>query len=198
MIQHVNIRDFAHDRHKSVDDRPFGGGVGMILRVDVLHSAIQFTKKQFFNYHKKPYREKVILLDPTGTLFTQKKALAYSQLDHLILICGHYEGYDARIQHFVDEAISIGRYILTGGEIPALVLVDSITRLVPGVLSATATTTESYSDKHTIEPPAYTKPRIYKGHAVPSVLLSGNHAQIAFWRTSQAITRSKELLKKRG
>lgn len=190
-IKLINIRDFAADKHKSVDDRPYGGGAGMILRVDILEKAIEKAKHQF-NAPNPPLKlrgggggvtQKVVLLDPKGKLFNQKIAQQYSKLDHLILVCGHYEGVDERVKHFVNEKISIGEYILTGGEIPAMVVTDALARLIPNVLSKKeATLFESFSDKNILEEPQYTRPPIYKDYKVPEILLSGNHSAIEAWR----------------
>lgn len=180
-IELVNIRDFAFDKHRSVDDKPYSGGVGMLMRVDVVDRAISKVKCK-----NKKCKEKIILLDPKGELFSQNKAYQYAKMDHLILVCGHYEGIDARINHFVEENVSIGRYILTGGEIPAMVITDSITRLLPHVLAKTeAVKNESFSKKYATEPPQYTRPKKYKGYEVPSVLLSGNPKLITMWQRSQ-------------
>jgi tRNA (guanine37-N1)-methyltransferase len=178
-IDYVNIRDFATDNYKTVDGHPYGGGVGMILRVDVVDRALQSVKKG----HK-------ILLDAGGVPYKQSKATELSKLNHLIMICGHYEGIDERIRSLVDEEISIGDYILTGGEIPAMVLTDSIVRLIPGVLSKPeAFLHESFSGAM-LEYPQYTEPHIYKGLAVPSVLLSGNHTAIDAWQKNEATKRT--------
>lgn len=180
VIDYIHIRDFATDAYKSVDDHPYGGGIGMILRVDVIHRALQSIKRS------KGVKKRIILLDPQGAPYTQKKAQALSAFDHLILICGHYEGYDERIRSLVDEEISIGDYILTGGEIPAMVLIDSITRLLPHVLAdPKAHQDESFSHGF-LEYPQYTRPQVYNGVHVPNVLLSGHHKQIETWRTKEA------------
>jgi tRNA (guanine37-N1)-methyltransferase len=180
-IHYINIRDFATDAYKSVDNHPYGGGTGMILRVDVLDRAIQFAKKQVKN--KKAH---IVLMDPQGTPYTQATAQSLTKQEHLILICGHYEGVDERVRELVTEEISIGDYVLTGGEIPAMVIVDSITRLLPGVLpKEDATIHESFSEG-TLEYPQYTRPEVYKKQSVPSVLLSGNHKVIDEWRRDQA------------
>ena len=177
-IDFVNIRNFATDKYKSVDDHPYGGGVGMILRVDIIDSAISKIKYQISNK-----KTKIILLDPRGQTYTQKKAREYAKLNHLILIAGHYEGVDERVRGLVDESVSVGDYVLTGGEIPVMVVVDSVVRLLPGVLKKKeATQTESFTKEGTLEFPQYTRPEEYKGMKVPSVLLSGNHKKIAKWR----------------
>lgn len=185
-IQYVNLRNFATDRYKSVDDHPYGGGTGMVLRVDVVDRAIQSSRLGF------KQKEKVILLDPQGIPFTQICARKLSTLDHIIFLCGHYEGVDERIRSLVDEELSIGDYILTGGEIPAMVVIDSIVRLIPNVLSkADATLHESF-ENGTLEYPQYTRPKTYKDTHVPSILLSGNHANIAVWQKNQVRIRTKK------
>ena len=187
-IRLINIRDFATDHYKTVDDHPYGGGTGMILKVDVLHRALQKVAKnpKLPTAHSK-LQTKIILLDPAGPQFAQKKAQELSRLDHLILICGHYEGVDARIENYIDEKLSIGPYVLTGGEIPALVVVDAVTRLIPGVLKKKdATLNESFSTDEKgveyLEYPQYTRPQVYEGKEVPEVLLSGNHKEIETWK----------------
>ena len=168
-----DLRKWAIDERGSVDDKPYGGGAGMILRVDVIEPAIKELKKK---------GSKVILLDARGEKYTQKKAQELSKSGHLILICGHYEGVDHRtIEHLVDEIISIGDYVLTGGEIPAMVLTDSIVRLIPGVIKPESLAEESFSNLD-LEYPQYTRPEKYKGWKVPEVLLSGNHKEIEIWR----------------
>lgn len=179
-----NLRDYATDKYKSVDDHPYGGGVGMVLKVDVMHRAIMDIKKD------NP--GKVILLTPQGVIWKQDLALEQSKLSNLILICGHYEGFDERIRDYVDLEISIGDYVLTGGEIPALALVDSIARLIPGVLGDdNSSHVESHSEG-LLEYPQYTRPVEYDGKRVPEILLSGNHPQIEKWRQDEAVKRTKE------
>lgn len=174
-IRLINIRDFATDTRKTVDDRPYGGSVGMILKIDVLYSALQAS-------FIRNLRQRIILLDPAGKLFNQARAVKYTGYGHLILICGHYEGIDQRINNFIDEKLSVGRYILTGGEIPAMIVADAVTRLIPGVLKKNAVQNESFSKTYKIEPPQYTRPLTFKGYKVPSVLLSGNHGKINLWQ----------------
>lgn len=175
----VNMRDYGIGSYRIVDDKPYGGGVGMLLRTDVVDRAIKAIRG-------RADTEKTVLLDPQGKTFNQRKAKSFSGLDHLILICGHYEGFDYRIHNFVDESISIGNYILTGGEIPAMVVCDSIIRLLPGVLTnPEAVLKESFTRPNLLESPQYTRPRIYKGLKVPKVLLSGNHQSIINWRKNQ-------------
>lgn len=173
-IQIVNIRNFSTDRYKSVDDHPYGGGQGMILKVDVLDRALSSISGKTHS----------ILLDPRGTTYTQHKAKRLAKFDHLVLVCGHYEGVDERVRSLVDEKISIGNYILTGGEIPAMVLVDSVVRLTPGVLASEKTIIDESFSKNSryLEHPQYTKPRSYKSQSVPTVLLSGDHKKIAAWK----------------
>lgn len=190
-IKYFNIRDFAHDRYKTVDDRPYGGGVGMILRVDIIDRALQKLRAQL-RAQSSELRAKTILLDPQGIPYTQKKAQELSKLDHLILLCGHYEGVDERIRQLADEEISVGDYITSGGEIPAMVMVDSVVRLIPGVLlKKEATNIESFSGS-VLEYPQYTRPPVYKGKKVPEVLLSGDHRRIMTWRQKQSHQRTKE------
>lgn len=190
-INYINIRDFAFDKHKSVDDKPYGGGVGMLMRVDVVEQAIKSAKCKTYNTKCK---EKIVLLDCAGKLYTQENARRYAKVDHLILICGHYEGIDARINHFVDEIISIGKYVLTGGEIPTMVITDSVVRLIPGVLcKKNATIEESYTKKNLLEHYQYTRPKVYKGYKVPELLFSGNHEKIKKWQSEQSIKRSEKL-----
>lgn len=179
-IDFINIRNFATDNYKSVDGHPYGGGVGMILRVDVVDRALKSIPKGH-----------VVLLDAGGTPYTQKTARKLSTLDHLILICGHYEGIDDRIRNLVDEEISIGDYVLTGGEIPAMVIADSVVRLLPGVLAKEDATIHESFTTNLLEYPQYTAPREYKGMNVPEVLLSGNHADIKAWQQKEAASRTR-------
>lgn len=191
-LNFVNIRDFGIGRHKTVDDRPYGGGKGMILRADVLFNALEFIVNKFKN---KKIKQKIILLDPKGAIYNQKKALEFSTLDHIILICGHYEGFDSRIKKFVDEEISVGDYVLTGGEIPAMIIVDSVARLKQGVLSKNATDIESFSGVNGnlfLEYPQYTRPDKFKNLKVPKILLSGNHQEIKAWRKNESTRITKK------
>jgi len=172
-----NLRNWTEDKHRTVDDRPFGGGKGMIIKIDIVDKAIQNLKSK---------NTKVILLSPQGKVFTQKKAGELSKSEHLILIAGHYEGFDERIrEHLIDEEISIGKYVLTGGELPAMIITDTIIRLIPGVLDKEATEKESFSKEDTLDYPQYTKPQDYKGWTIPKILLSGNHAEIEKWRQKE-------------
>lgn len=181
-INLVNIRDFATDPYKSVDDHPYGGGQGMVMRVDVIGRALESIGA---NGRK-------ILLDPTGAPYTQEKTRELSKLENITLICGHYEGVDERVRSLVDESLSIGDYVVTGGELPAMVVVDSIVRLLPGVLRQKASQDESFWG-HSLEYPQYTRPDVYKGMRVPEVVLSGDHKKIDFWRKEQAHLRTKNL-----
>jgi len=184
-----DLRQWTKDKHKTVDDRPFGGGVGMVMMVEPVYYALRALKSEIRNPKSET---RVILLTPQGKVFNQKKAQQLSKEKHLIFICGHYEGVDERIRkHLIDEEISIGDYVLTGGELPAMVITDAIVRLLPGVLEKPeATKNESFSPK-LLEYPQYTRPAGYKGWKVPEVLLSGDHAKIADWRKKQSLTRTR-------
>lgn len=187
-INFVNLRDFGIGKHKTVDDKAYGGGRGMVLRVDVLEKAIDQTLDKKLG----KYKQKVIFLGPKGKSFNQKKAVELSKLEHLILICGHYEGIDARTEKFIDEEISVGDFIVTGGEIPAMLVTDTVTRLVKGVLSEEATQEESFSKK-LLEHPQYTRPEIYKNLPVPQTLISGHHEKIKQWKREQSERITKKL-----
>lgn len=187
-IHLINLRDFALDAYGSVDDHPYGGGTGMVLKVDVMDRAIQSARSG----SEKGKTERVILLTPQGTPYVQKKARTLCRYTHLILLCGHYEGVDERIRSLVDEEISIGDYILTGGEIPAMVLTDSVARLLPGVLIKEDATVKESFESGILEYPHYTRPEVYRDQRVPAILLSGNHAKIETWKAKEAITRTKK------
>lgn len=188
-IEIVNFRDFATDKHKTVDDTPYGGGPGMLIKCDVIDSALEHLKSK--NSKLKSF---TVLTAPSGIKYDQKKAYEYSKLDHLIIIAGHYEGFDQRIHdHLVDEEISIGDYVLSGGELPAMVIVDSIVRLIPGAIRAESLDSETFGKPDNFENSKlkienlseyeqYTRPAEYKGWKVPEELLSGNHAEIQKWR----------------
>ena len=195
-ISFINIRDFGIGKHKLVDDTPYGGGGGMVLRVDVIHKAIENAKDKKL----KKSEQKIILLTPHGKKFDQKKAVGLSRLKHLIILCGHYEGFDQRILKYVDEEISVGDFILTGGEIPAMLLIDSVARLTKDVIKRDSRENESFPNF--LEYPHYTKPQAYKGEEVPQILLSGNHAEIEKWKKelSYKITKKlrPDLLSKKG
>ena len=189
-INLINIRDFSKNKHKKVDDTPYGGGAGMIMQADVVNAAYESIKEQ---------NAKVIYMSPQGNVLNQKKVEQLSQEEHLIILCGHYEGIDQRvIDKIVDEEISIGDYVLTGGEIPAMVLIDSVSRYVDGVLSKDSISEESFS-QGILEYPQYTRPEIFDGIKVPEVLLSGHHENISKWRRCEALKNTylkrPELLK---
>ena len=172
-----NIRDYSKDPHKKVDNTPYGGGAGMVLMCQPIFDAVKTLRSD---------NSKVILLTPSGKLYKQSIALDLSHEKHLIIICGHYEGFDERIKTICDMEISIGDYILTGGEIPCMVLIDSITRLIDGVIRKESYENESFSD-NLLDYPTYTKPRIYEGLSVPDVLVNGDHEKIDKWRREQQI-----------
>lgn len=181
-IRTINFRSFSNLPHQMVDDTPYGGGGGMILRPEPLVDAILSLRDA---------NSKVILLCPQGKTYNEQKALSLSKESHLILVCGHYEGFDERIRSFVDEEISIGDYVLTGGEVPAMVLTDSIVRLLPNVIEKSSYENDSFMN-NLLDYPAYTKPLIYRGMKVPDVLLSGHHENIKKWRLEQAILNTKK------
>ena len=177
-INLINIRDFSKNKHKKVDDTPYGGGAGMVMQADVVYDAYKSIKDE---------NAKVIYLTPQGKILNQKKVEELSKQEHLILLCGHYEGIDQRvIDKIVDEEISIGDYVLTGGEIPAMVLIDSVSRYVDGVLSEDSTSEESFS-QGILEYPQYTRPENFEGIKVPEILLSGHHENINKWRRCEAL-----------
>ena len=189
----VDLRKFGIGKYRQVDDRVYGGGVGMVLRIEPIAAAIK--KSKILNL-----KSKIILLTPQGKTFNQKTALRLAKEKHIVLICGKYEGVDERVRELVDEEISIGDYVLSGGEIPAMVVIDSVARLLPGVLDKKATALESFSPltiNHKrltlLEPPQYTRPENFEGMAVPKVLLSGNHQEIAKWRSQEALRKTKKL-----
>lgn len=179
-----NLRDYTDDKHKHVDDTPYGGGAGMVLKCEPVFNAIDKLKKE---------NSKVLLLSPQGIPFTQRLAKKLSKENHLIMICGHYEGFDERIVSLSDMEISIGDYILTGGELPSMVITDAITRLLPGVIEKESYEKESF-EENLLDYPTYTKPRNFNGMEVPDVLLSGNHKKINEWRKEEA---KKNTIKKR-
>ena len=180
----VDIRDFATDRHRTVDDTPYGGGPGMVMKPGPIFAAVGAVRSA---------DSRVILLSPQGRLFEQAMAIELSTLPHLVLICGHYEGVDERVrEHLVDEELSIGDYVLTGGELAAMVVVDAVGRLLPGVLGAGESTVEESHSSGLLEYPQYTRPVEFRGWRVPDILLSGNHAEIARWRRRRALERTRE------
>ena len=181
-INIINFRDYSPLNNHQVDDTPYGGGAGMVLRCEPIFEAIDDIKTK---------DSKIILLTPEGKTYNQKKALELSKEKHLIIICGHYEGFDERIKTLVDEEISIGDFILTGGEIPAMLMVDSITRLIDGVISKDSLENESFNN-NLLDYPTYTKPAVYRDLKVPDVLLSGDHAKIAAYRKEMQIKKTEE------
>jgi len=187
-----NLRDYTKDKHKTVDDRPYGGGPGMLLKVEPIYRAIQAIKSKNLKT-KKLKNFKIILLDPAGKKFDQRMAKRLSKFKRLVLICGRYEGFDERVKKFVDESISIGDYVLSGGELPAMVIIETIARQIPGVVGHKhALDEETFSkNKDYIEYPQYTRPEIFRGLKVPKVLLSGNHQKIKEWRKRQTTNKNK-------
>ncbi len=182
-INIINFRDYTLDSHNKVDDTPYGGGAGMVLMCQPIFDCIEKIKTE---------DSKVILLTPSGIPYKQKIAYDLSKEKHLIIICGHYEGFDERITSICDFQLSIGDYVLTGGEIPAMVLVDSITRLIPGVIEEESHLEDSFNN-NLLDYPTYTKPRVYKGMEVPEVLLSGDHKKIEEYRKKESIKKTKEV-----
>ncbi len=191
-INFIDIRDFGIGSHKTVDDKPYGGGFGMILKVDVLKKALDSV----IDPKMDKFEQRIILTSAAGETFKQSKAKEYSTLKHLIIICGHYEGVDERIKDYIDEEVSIGDFVLTGGEIPAMAMIDSVTRLIPQVLKEGVTQNESHSVETVLEHPHYTRPEIFEGKSVPEVLRNGNHAQIENWKKTNSLKAQKDQTKK--
>lgn len=192
-FQTINFREFSTDKHKKVDDYPYGGGAGMVLTPQPLFDAIEHLCKD------KEEKPRIILMCPQGETFTQKKAEELAQENHLIFICGHYEGYDERVrERLVTDELSIGDYVLTGGELASMVIIDSVVRLLPGVLGNAESAPQDSFSSGLLEHPHYTRPADFRGMKVPDVLLSGNHQKIAEWRKKQSLLRTycrkKELL----
>ena len=183
-INLINIRDFSKDKHKKVDDTPYGGGAGMVMMPDVVYDA--------YNSILEKEKAKVIYLSPQGKVLNQKKVVELSKQEHIILLCGHYEGIDQRVlDEIVDEEISIGDYVLTGGELPAMVLIDSVSRYVEGVLKEDSTKEESFTN-NLLEYPQYTRPEVFHEKSVPEVLLSGHHENIKKWKEEKSIEITKK------
>jgi tRNA (guanine37-N1)-methyltransferase len=179
-----NLRDWAKDRHKTVDDRPFGGGPGMVLKPEPLFEAVESLRGE---------GTRVVLTSPSGAVFNQAMARRWSREPHLIFICGSYEGYDERVRRYLaDEDVSIGDFVLTNGALPAMVMIDSVTRLIPGALGDDESAVDESFSTGLLEYPHYTRPAEFRGWTVPEVLLSGNHADIARWRRLQAMRRTAE------
>lgn len=180
----INLRDFTYDKHKTVDDRPFGGGPGMVMKPEPIFEAVESIEGD---------NKYVILLSASGRLFNQQIASELAQKEHLVLICGGYEGVDERVaEHLADDEISIGDYVLTNGVLPAMVIIDAVTRLLPGALGDNESAKEESFATGLLEYPQYTRPAEFRGWKVPEVLLSGNHAEIAKWRKEQALKRTME------
>lgn len=181
-INLINFRDYTDDPHNKVDDTPYGGGAGMLLMCQPIFDCIESIRTE---------DSYVIMLTPDGVPYKQKTAYDLSKKKHLILICGHYEGFDDRIRSICDAEISIGDYVLTGGEIPAMVLVDSITRLLPGVINERSHIEDSFNENYLLDYPSYTKPRVFRGMEVPEVLVSGDHQKIDCWRREESIKKTQ-------
>ena len=181
-INLINFRDFTNDPHNKVDDTPYGGGAGMVLMAQPIFDCVKSIRRE---------NSKVILLTPDGIPYKQKMAYDLCSEEHLILICGHYEGFDERIRNICDMEISIGDYVLTGGEVPAMVLVDSVARLIPGVINEKSHLGDSFSESYLLDYPTYTKPRVFEGMEVPEVLVSGDHKRIAEYRLEESIKKTK-------
>lgn len=184
-IEVHNFRDYSQDKHKRVDDYPYGGGAGMVLMCEPIFRAIESIKTD---------DSIVIMLTPSGTVFKQEIAIDLSKQKHIILLCGHYEGFDERIRTIVDMELSIGDYILTGGEVPAMAITDAITRLIPGVITKESLDSESFND-NLLDYPNYTRPVVFRGMKVPEVLLSGHHKNIDKYRQEERIKKTKEYRK---
>jgi tRNA (guanine37-N1)-methyltransferase len=183
-LQLHQLRDWTHDRHKTVDDRPFGGGPGMLLKPEPIFEAVESLRRE---------KTRVVLMSPSGRKFTQAIARELARQEHLLLVTGHYEGFDERIREtLADDELSIGDYVLTNGALPAMVVIDAVTRLLPGVLGDDASSSEESFSNGMLEYPQYTRPAEFRGMKVPEVLVSGNHAEIAKWRVEQSKTRTKE------
>jgi len=195
-IRIINLRDFTKDRHRSVDDRPYGGGEGMVFMPEPLSDAIEFCRGR-----ERDSDSRVVLLTPQGKTWSQDLAAEFATISHLLLVCGRYEGVDQRvIDSLVDREISIGDFILTGGEIPAMVVLDSVVRLIPGALGCSDSAVNESFSTGMLDYPQYTRPAEFRGQAVPEVLLSGDHARIEKWRKEKALEKTKkarpELIKK--
>lgn len=189
-IELVNLRDFAVDDYGTVDDRPYGGGAGMILKIEPIVKALKKVKSQ-----SASRRTKIVLTSAKGKQFNQTKAIEYSKINHLVIIAGHYEGVDERVLNYVDEEISIGDFVLTGGELPACVITDSVVRLIPGVLKksdATVNETFNIGGKKLLEYPHYTRPEEYDGKKVPEVLVGGDHKKIEKWKLEKAFEETRK------
>lgn len=184
----TNPRDFSHNKHGQVDDTPYGGGAGMLMMAPPIFEAVESITRE------PNIKRRIVFMGPTGQPFTQEKARELATYDQLVLICGHYEGVDYRVEeHLVDETISIGDYVLTGGELPAMVVADAVARMIPGVLGAASGAQEDSFYEPLLECPQYTKPPEFRGWTVPDVLRSGHHKNIATWRQKEALKRTRLL-----
>lgn len=190
----TNPREFSHSKHGQVDDTPYGGGAGMLMKAPPLFEAVEHVLQMPIKEHRSTkgnHKCHVLFMGPTGTPFTQEKARELATYDQLVIVCGHYEGVDYRVEeHLVDESISIGDYVLTGGELPAMVVADAVARMIPGVLGATSGAMEDSFYHPVLECPQYTKPQEYRGMVVPDILLSGHHKNIEQWRLEESIKRT--------
>ena len=186
-IRTVDLRDFSRDQRRTVDDKPYSGGPGMLMKPEVWYEAVETCRGRWEGEGEKAAR--VVLTTPTGTPYTQRKAEEFARCEHLIFLCGHYEGIDERVRRIVTDEVSMGDFVLTGGEIPVAAMIDSVVRLLPGVLGggAEATVRESFGTDGLLEAPQYTRPPVFRGMAVPEVLVNGDHAKAAAWRKRQAI-----------
>lgn len=186
-IELINIRDFSHDKHKKVDDYPYGGGSGMVMKPEPIFEAVEYVDKKINSPNRR-----IILMSPQGKVFNQSLARNLSNEQNLIFICGHYEGIDERVKTIVTDEISIGDFILTGGEVPALAVVDAVVRFVPGVLGSSQSPEDESFCNGLLEYPQYTRPQIYRGLKVPDVLLSGNHKEIELFRRKESLIKTRE------
>lgn len=193
----TNPREFSHSKHGQVDDTPYGGGAGMLMKAPPLFEAVEHVLQIPIEEHrstKANHERHVVFMGPTGMPFTQEKARELATYDQLVIVCGHYEGVDYRVEeHLVDETISIGDYVLTGGELPAMVVADAVARMIPGVLGATSGAIEDSFYHPVLECPQYTKPQEYRGMVVPDILLSGHHKNIEQWRLEESLRRTAYL-----
>ena len=181
-VNTVNLRDYTHDKRGTVDDKPYGGGAGMLMKVEPLFEAVEDLRKE---------NTLVLMTSPSGEPFNQKMAHEFAAKEHILIICGHYEGVDERVREaLVDREVSIGDYVLTSGNLPAMVMVDAVTRLLPGALGSPESDVDDSFENGLLEYPQYTRPPVFRDMAVPEVLLSGNHAEIAKWRREQSEQRT--------
>ena len=195
-----NLRKWTVDRRKTADDRPYGGGSGMVMKIEPIYKGLaeivgKNRIKKLLDRKESPANMRIILMTPRGRCFNQKLAKNLSKTKHLVLICGHYEGIDERVRFFITDELSVGDYVLTGGEIPAMAVVDAIARLIPGVLGDEASLEQESFEGGLLEYPHYTRPQVFKKLKVPEVLLSGNHKSIESWRKKEAIKKTKEIRK---